>query len=237
MDGAFNFSIPGVEAFSFSYDVQWPMSLVLSTRAITCYQMIFRQLFFCKHVERQLCQVWLSNKSGKDLDLSQDLNGKADIFSLCQKMLNFVQNLQYYMAFEVIEPAWHTFITTMSKVTNVDQVISCHFDLLNSILGDSMLLSRSTLIKMTSLLKICLRFADKILGQADVKTLKNLQTAGLSIRELADMFNAKLVEFLREVSAMVQDPDQSNKVANIIYRINFNGFYTEHLEKINSSQQ
>lgn len=97
---AFNFNIPGVEAFSFSYDVQWPMSLLLNTRAIACYQMIFRQLFFCKHVERQLCKVWIANKSVKTLVLNYT-STKAETFALCQKMLNFVQNLQYYMAFEV----------------------------------------------------------------------------------------------------------------------------------------
>ena len=100
-DQHFNYSIPGVEGFSFSYDVQWPISLLLDTRAITCYQMIFRQLFFCKHVERQLCKVWIANKSKKNIVLDKNTR-MAQTFALCQKMLNFVQNLQYYMAFEVI---------------------------------------------------------------------------------------------------------------------------------------
>jgi gamma-tubulin complex component 2 len=96
----FAFRIPGVEGFSFSYEVKWPISLVLHPRVIICYQMIFRHLFFCKHVERQLCKVWIAKKAFKDSNLSNDLE-KAAAFSLRQKMLNFVQNLQYYMAFEV----------------------------------------------------------------------------------------------------------------------------------------
>lgn len=36
----------------------WPISLVLSRRVLTKYQLLFRHLFHCKHVERQLCQVW-----------------------------------------------------------------------------------------------------------------------------------------------------------------------------------
>ncbi|CAL8090112.1 unnamed protein product [Orchesella dallaii] len=236
LDNNFSYCIPGVEGFSFSYDVQWPISLVLNTRAITCYQMIFRQLFFCKHVERQLCKVWIANKSGKNIVLDKDTTGKADIFSTCQKMLNFVQNLQYYMAFEVIEPAWHVFLSTMSKVTNVDQVLSCHFDLLNSILADSMLISRSSLSKMTALLSICLKFCDKILATSDLRSHQNLQTSTVSVKELASQFFGKLAEFLFEVSVMVQDPNQSSKVANIIYRVNFNGFYTEPLEKLTVSK-
>jgi gamma-tubulin complex component 2 len=46
----------GLESFSFGYEVKWPVSLVLNRRAIACYQMIFRHLFYCKHVERLLCR-------------------------------------------------------------------------------------------------------------------------------------------------------------------------------------
>lgn len=34
-------------------------------KALTRYQMLFRHLFYCKHVERRLCGVWLSNKAAK----------------------------------------------------------------------------------------------------------------------------------------------------------------------------
>lgn len=138
--------------------------------------------------------------------------------------------------FQVIEPAWHVFLATMNKVTNVDQVLTCHFDLLNSILTDSMLTSRSSLTMMSKLLSICLKFADKILSASDVRSHKNITTANLTIQDIAHQFNADLVEFLREVSSIVQDPNQSTKVANIIYRVNFNGFYTEALEKLSISR-
>lgn len=38
--------------------VQWPLSLVISRKALTKYQLIFRFLFHCKHVNRQLCMAW-----------------------------------------------------------------------------------------------------------------------------------------------------------------------------------
>lgn len=34
-------------------------------KALTRYQMLFRHMFYCKHVERQLCSVWISNKAAK----------------------------------------------------------------------------------------------------------------------------------------------------------------------------
>ena len=54
---------PGLDAFAFDYAVTWPVSLVLSRNAIVKYQLIFRHLFHCKHVERQLSTSWLSQQA------------------------------------------------------------------------------------------------------------------------------------------------------------------------------
>ncbi|CAG9091240.1 unnamed protein product [Plutella xylostella] len=48
--------LTGIETFSFGMEVKWPVSLVLNHKAVACYQMIFRHLFYCKHVERLLCR-------------------------------------------------------------------------------------------------------------------------------------------------------------------------------------
>lgn len=46
----------GFECFAFRYEVKWPVLLVLNHIAISKYQILFRQLFYLKHVERQLCK-------------------------------------------------------------------------------------------------------------------------------------------------------------------------------------
>lgn len=38
--------------------VEWPLSIVISRKALAKYQLIFRFLFRCKHVDRQLCGAW-----------------------------------------------------------------------------------------------------------------------------------------------------------------------------------
>lgn len=52
--------LQGLECFAFVYNVRWPISLVLNHISISKYQMLFRQLFICKHVERQLCK-WVTD--------------------------------------------------------------------------------------------------------------------------------------------------------------------------------
>lgn len=99
-------TLSGLEAFSFDYIVKWPLSLIINRKALTRYQMLFRHMFYCKHVERQLCSVWISNKTAKQHSL-HSAQWFAGAFTLRQRMLNFVQNIQYYMMFEVMEPTWH----------------------------------------------------------------------------------------------------------------------------------
>ena len=51
-----------LEAMAFGYDVQWPISLILNRRSLAMYQMLFRHLFYCKHVEKLLSNVWITTK-------------------------------------------------------------------------------------------------------------------------------------------------------------------------------
>lgn len=56
-------SLPGYEALCFDYRVQWPLSLIISRKCLTRYQLLFRHLFLCKYVEKQLSVAWKCNKN------------------------------------------------------------------------------------------------------------------------------------------------------------------------------
>lgn len=116
--------ITGLESFSLDYDVKWPVSLVINRNCLTRYQMLFRFLFYIKYIERLLCHVWRAHKNGgrrrrprargrERRNVVAKPNGAA---YLRHKMLHFVQNLLYYMSFEVIESHWHTFQNNLKKV-------------------------------------------------------------------------------------------------------------------------
>lgn len=46
------------------YDAPFPVSLVLSKKALVKYQIIFRHIFSCKAVERQLSLCWIDHQAG-----------------------------------------------------------------------------------------------------------------------------------------------------------------------------
>ncbi|EDW82486.1 uncharacterized protein Dwil_GK25106 [Drosophila willistoni] len=154
--------LSGLECFAFTYEVNWPVSLVLNRIAISKYQMLFRQLFYCKHVERQLCKIWKENSMAKKFSpLAAELYRSA--FTLRQRMMNAIQNIEYYMMIEIIEPNWHIFIEKMKKVENVDNVLSLHQDFLDSCLKNCMLTESSHLNRaIFKLCKVCLKFCEFI---------------------------------------------------------------------------
>jgi gamma-tubulin complex component 2 len=93
-----------LEGFTLAYKVRWPLSLIISKKTLTKYQLIFRHLFYCKHVERQLSATWLNHQSTKELDVRSAF---LSSYALRHRMLMFLQNLSYYMMVEVLEPNWH----------------------------------------------------------------------------------------------------------------------------------
>ncbi|XP_046850541.1 gamma-tubulin complex component 2-like [Xenia sp. Carnegie-2017] len=151
--------ISGLEAFSFDYVVKWPVSLILSRKALTKYQLLFRHLFYAKHVERQLCRVWLNDKSTKHYRFRAS-RWYVECSALRTKMLQFVQNYEYYMMSEVIEPYWHILEENLKNVNNVDDVLTYHNDFLDKCLKDCMLTAPELLKTISKLMMICVTFTN-----------------------------------------------------------------------------
>ncbi|KAK3086762.1 hypothetical protein FSP39_022926, partial [Pinctada imbricata] len=266
--------LSGLESFSFDYVVKWPVSLVINRKALTRYQMLFRHLFYCKHVERQLCSVWIGNKAAKMYSLRAS-KWYSSAFALRQRMLNFVQNFEYYMMFEVIEPNWHTFQSNMDSVLNVDDVLAYHTDFLNMCMADCMLTNPDLLKIVHKIMMVCVTFSNFIQRlslsstvETDEKPTResSLQATGKERKEMTHKektkskvvtehvdligasenyertianFDANFSRLLLELLEKIMDYSSNSgqlKLFNILYRLDFNGFYTEKLEALSAEK-
>lgn len=221
--------LTGLEAFAFGYDVQWPISLVLNRKSLACYQMLLRQLFYCKHVERLLSSVWISTKVFKCYPTDQ-YSQYAASFALRQKMLNFLQNLEYYMTFEVLEPNWEAMITKIrsGKIENVDQVLEIHSDFLSSCLNDCMLSSPQLLTTVRKLLGVCVEFAGFM--ELVAQSCDELDTFHDEVAKFDLRFNSVLFSLLDRIAQMGRE-NYNERIMNILHRLDFNGFYTQALDQ------
>ena len=105
----------------------------------------------------------------KKLDILRGALGPT--FLLRQRMLHFVQNLIYYMIFEVVESHWMEMRSAVDdraaggrvdKQQTVDEILQVHNTFLERTL-EACLLTHSDLIRgLTKLLNTCLLFTDQM---------------------------------------------------------------------------
>ncbi|CAH1135871.1 unnamed protein product [Ceutorhynchus assimilis] len=244
-------TLTAIESFTFVYEVRWPLSLILNKKSMVCYQMLFRHLFYSKYVERLLCQVWKSNKVAKKFHCEDAKHYRA-AFVLRQKMLHCVQNLEYHMMVEVIEPHWNTFMQKIHKVHNIDEILECHKDFLDSCLKDCMLTMPVILGTIVNILNICVEFCkfmqrmERYFVEAELGSLPNslyesftqndfaLQsststTDNMSFKSHIDTFEGKflssILKLLTQINDLNRDTSEHDRLFNLLYRLNFNSFY------------
>lgn len=63
-------------------------------------------------------RVWICNKAAKTFAHADAVQYRG-AFALRQRMLNCVQNLEYHMMVEVIEPYWQSFRDKINKVSSI----------------------------------------------------------------------------------------------------------------------
>ncbi|KAG1302272.1 hypothetical protein G6F64_011071 [Rhizopus arrhizus] len=153
--------LSGYDALIIDYTVTFPLSLVISRKALTKYQLLFRHILNMKHVEDLLCGAWIDQKTRvwKSKSSHGVLEGwKFRIFSLRNRMLTFVQQFTYYVTNEVLEPNWRRLESNLMSVSTVDQVLQYHSDFLDSCLKECMLTNSKLLRIFNKLIGSCVAF-------------------------------------------------------------------------------
>ncbi|KAI9092455.1 Spc98 family-domain-containing protein [Phlyctochytrium arcticum] len=170
----------GIQAFQIDYKVPFPASLIINRRVLVKYQLIFRHLFQCKYIERQLGEAWRHQlKSGlnsqgsrfrRKKDLLSELTSSetaqreredkesAFVGRMCAlriKMLKFIQQYMYHVGYEVIEPTWSTFEERMQTASTIEDVMAVHEDYQNSLLKECMLSNNEMVKVIRKLMSIC----------------------------------------------------------------------------------
>lgn len=151
--------LKGVEALTLEYNVGWPLSIILSKRAITKYQLLSRLLFFCKHVELRVLDSWKDHQGTKEFGLRGEMGPS---YCLRHRMLHFLQNFVYYMTIEVFTPRSHEMESAMSQARNMDDVLHLHEVFLDTCLKECLLASQDLLRVLTKITTTCLLFADQM---------------------------------------------------------------------------
>ncbi|KAL9610561.1 MAG: hypothetical protein Q9167_004742 [Letrouitia subvulpina] len=175
-------NMTGFEALEFKFSVPFPLSLVISSKTVLRYQILFRYLLSMRHLEGLLVSSWEDHHKvlswthkGKDPKLEM---WKRRAWTLRSRMLVFVQQFMYYCTAEVIEPNWRNLMFRVNgdddcskdggsaapregaKVTRtVDKLMEDHVDFLDTCLKECMLMNSRLLRIHSKLTSVCTLFA------------------------------------------------------------------------------
>ncbi|KAK9708709.1 gamma tubulin complex Spc97/GCP2 subunit Alp4, variant 3 [Basidiobolus ranarum] len=226
-----------MDMLNLDINIEFPFSLVISPRAVAKYQQIFRHLAKLKGVEKQLTNVWSLSRqiqhSNKQKD-KESLKFTMQIQVQCHRMLQFVQQIIYFVSSEVLEPNWSKLERQLIKVNTVDQVLQCHTDFLDSCLHECMIdssnESRRQVLYM--ILDVCSRFtsfAERILkrgsSQSHSEPIDQYQIPQDN-RHLATSDRLFLVNLREYIETLEYRDSAASKRQSLAVRLDYNLWYS-----------
>jgi len=239
----------GWDVFSLVYrisDVQ--LSPVFTKDSMDSYANIFHFLFKIKRVEHGLARSWLVQRS-KELRRKELRPMVSRLESLRMNMFHLIQNLQYYIMFDVLETAWKELVESVDKGKDLDDIISAHRDYLRLILDRVFLsdASRSigsrlrvvldtilTFIAISAKAKVLVDEAELSNGFEEPLWFEKEAEITKEINECRMDYDAKLKEFLMDLVTLGKEwkektsngsPGGQEKLLSLAFRLDFNEFY------------
>lgn len=128
----------GWDVFTLEYKVDAPVDVVITAWASKEYLAVFNFLWRIKRVEFALGSTWRRCMTGArgvlaTIDDSQSKDWKNARCCIAE-MIHFVNQLQYYILFEVIEASWDQLQTAITKPgATLDDLIKAHTAYLTAI--------------------------------------------------------------------------------------------------------
>ncbi|KAL8639342.1 MAG: hypothetical protein Q9228_003621, partial [Teloschistes exilis] len=175
-----NNAMTGYESLEFKFSIPFPLSLVISSKTVLRYQILFRYLLSMRYTETVLVNAWEDqNKLIGWTHRSKDRNVemfKRRVWTLRSRMLVFCKHFSYYCTAEVMEPNWRRFMARVDSLNNpeagaaqeagpkkvgrtVDELMDDHVDFLDTCMKECMLLNVRLLRVYTKILSTCTLFA------------------------------------------------------------------------------
>jgi gamma-tubulin complex component 3 len=197
----------GWDCFTLEYKIDAPVDVVITPWASTQYLKVFNFLWRIKRVEFALNSTWRRCMTGARgvLGNVEDKVGPDWKLARCviAEMIHFVNQLQYYILFEVIESSWEQLLEATRKPgCTLDDLIEAHTKYLNSITHKGLLGSASSSRYATSTSNSAKQPEESFLSQ-----LHQILKFMLAYKDAVDgLYSFSVAEFTRrqEMNAKIE---------------------------------
>ncbi|EPZ31071.1 hypothetical protein ROZALSC1DRAFT_27485 [Rozella allomycis CSF55] len=127
----------GWDVFSLDFHINFPLNTIIDLNAMEKYLRLFQFLWRIKRLEHNLINIYKDHMSNKHIysALKDDIDFEnLKIHTLLAEMNHFLNQLQYFIQFEVIELSWIDFLDKISqREIDIDKLITSHDMFLSTI--------------------------------------------------------------------------------------------------------
>ncbi|XP_050408701.1 gamma-tubulin complex component 3 homolog [Patella vulgata] len=152
----------GWDVFSLDYHVDGPIKTVFTPESMILYLRVFNFLWRAKRMEYILAMIWKNQISyAKSLKSIPELN---KILHQCHilgaEMVHFIQQVQYYINFEVLECSWDELLTKVHGAEDLDHIIAAHQVFQDTVISRCLLdeKSRAILTQLRTIFDLIIQF-------------------------------------------------------------------------------
>ncbi|KAI9138608.1 Spc98 family-domain-containing protein [Paraphysoderma sedebokerense] len=153
----------GWDVFSLDYHVDSPINTIFTPQAMQQYLKLFNFLWRLKRVEYTLSQGWKTHVTRREEFRGISIQSLLHIAQVtwCE-MFHFINSLQYYILFEVLECSWAELLKQIQEsATDLDMLIGAHNKYLNNIISRGLLSGngdQNLLPRLMKLFEVILQF-------------------------------------------------------------------------------
>ncbi|CAF2989260.1 unnamed protein product [Rotaria socialis] len=126
----------GWDVCCLDYKFDGPLRTIFTEENSLRYMRIFNHLWRVKRMEYTTCGVWKQlMKSSREFAAIPEISDMVHTcFTMSNEMTKFVQSVNYYIMFEVLECSWSDLLNKLMDAKDLEQILEAHDDSLLKIL-------------------------------------------------------------------------------------------------------
>ena len=228
----------GWDVFSLEYVIDSPLDAIIDDSASVNYLRLFQYLWKIRRIGYEVVHsnwkglferkfiLWTREKLCKSKDMAAKRSSLGQYVRIGE-IVHFLNQLQYFMVFEVLECSWKEFVDKMNGQDNdIDSIRELHQKYIADLMSRSLLNDEKIYPRLMDLLDDILKFSE-LAANCVARMELSLSTP---LNQLDDEFaqsqwsivSAKLRQFL---SSLQQGSASNVNVRLLSFRLNFNQFY------------
>ncbi|GAB6019866.1 Gamma-tubulin complex component 3 [Chamberlinius hualienensis] len=131
----------GWDIYTLDYKIDGPIATVFTPKIMSLYHQLFHYLWKAKRMEYSLSEMWLNQMAfTRELKVISELSPILhQCHILTSEMVHFIQQMQYYITFEVMECSWDVLERKVKVAEDFDKVIIAHEEFLETIICRALL--------------------------------------------------------------------------------------------------